>query len=383
MDADLRARTVAAAAVAAEHSDKVDRDARFPQEALDAIRAQGLLRLLICREEGGEGRTAGDVGRVTEILSRACANTGMIYAMHQIQLSALVRHADLDSFATRREEIAERQLLLASATTEIGIGGDVRRSSCAVEPDEHGHFVLKKNAPVISYGEYADAILVTARKDPGSTPNDQVLVYVTPPGLTLEPTSEWNTLGFRGTCSPGYLLTAHGSTDAVLPVPFAEISSQTMLPTSHIFWSSVWLGIASDAVAKARTFVQAAARKSPGVTPPGALRLAELQISLQTFASSVHDATYRYDSLQPGDSELDSVNFAVAMNGLKVSSSTAVVDIVGRALMIVGIAGYREDTPLRMGRHLRDAYGAALMVNNDRILGHTASLELINRRADV
>jgi acyl-CoA dehydrogenase len=36
-----------------------------------------------------------------------------------------------------------------------------------------------------------------------------------------------------------------------------------------------------------------------------------------------------------------------------------------------------------MGRNLRDAYGAALMVNNDRILGHTASLELINRKADV
>jgi hypothetical protein len=32
MDADLRARAVAAAAVAAEHADKVDRDARFPRK---------------------------------------------------------------------------------------------------------------------------------------------------------------------------------------------------------------------------------------------------------------------------------------------------------------------------------------------------------------
>ena len=35
---------------------------------------------------------------------------------------------------------------------------------------------LEKQAPVISYGEYADGVLATARRDPDSPPNDQVLV---------------------------------------------------------------------------------------------------------------------------------------------------------------------------------------------------------------
>jgi acyl-CoA dehydrogenase len=267
----------------------------------------------------------------------------MIFAMHQIQLSALVRHADHDSFARRREVIAKRQLLLASATTEIGIGGDVRRSSCAVEPDEHGHFILKKNAPVISYGEYADAILVTARKDPDAAPNDQVLVYVTPPGLTLEPSSEWNTMGFRGTCSPGYLLTAEGRRTPCCRFLRRHLVSDHAAHLPHV----LVIGLARHCQRRGRQGTHLRSGRSAQVTrrdSPGALRLAELQIALQTFASSVHDATNRYDVLAPGDSELDSVNFAVAMNGLKVSSSTAVVDIVGRALVIVGIAGYREDT---------------------------------------
>jgi len=65
------------------------------------------------------------------------------------------------------------------------------------------------------------------------------------------------------------------------------------------------------------------------------------------------------------------------MNNLKLSSSALVVDIVGRALHVCGIAGYREDSPYSLSRELRDAYGAALMVNNDRIYARTAQMLLI------
>ena len=60
-------------------------------------------------------------------------------------------------------------LLLASATTEIGIGGDVRSSTCFVDR-EGDRARVAKNAPVISYGEHADLILVTARRDADSAP---------------------------------------------------------------------------------------------------------------------------------------------------------------------------------------------------------------------
>ena len=53
-----------------------------------------------------------------------------------------------------------------------------------------------------------------------------------------------------------------------------------------------------------------------------------------------------------------------------------VVDVVGRALLICGIAGYRNDSKFSLCRHLRDAYGAALMVNNDRILKLNATMLL-------
>jgi acyl-CoA dehydrogenase len=73
------------------------------------------------------------------------------------------------------------------------------------------------------------------------------------------------------------------------------------------------------------------------------------------------------------------MGFAIAMNSLKVSASELVVDIVTRAMLILGMAGYREDSPDSLGRILRDAHGAAIMVNNDRINGNTAQMLLVHK----
>ena len=200
------------------------------------------------------------------------------------------------------------------------------------------------------YGSYADGILATARRTEDSPPNDQVLVACLPPGLRLEPTSEWNTLGFRGTCSPGFMLDADGPLDLVLDDPYGDISAQTMLPTSHVLWASVWLGLASEAVDRARRFVRAAARAKPGVHNPAAVRLAELMAVYQQMADLVHSAARLVDESADDPERRGSLSFAIQMNTLKISSSTLVVEIVHRATLICGIAGYREDTPYRMGR---------------------------------
>ena len=355
----------------------VDREARFPTEAFDALRAECLLSILVPTELGGLGATVGDAADVVFQLGRHCASTAMIYAMHQIQVASLVRHGRSDFLRNYLAQVAEHGLLLASATTEIGVGGDVRSSVCTVERDAAGTIRLEKMAPVISYGAYADGILATARRSPESPPNDQVLVLCRPPGLALEPISGWDTLGFRGTCSLGYRLVAEGESALVLDDTYGDISSRTMLPVSHILWSSVWLGLATAAADKASRFVRAEARKKPGVMPPSALRLAELVAQLQRMEELVRGMARRYDEICDDLDVLASMRFAITMNSLKVSSSTLVVDIVNRAMTICGMAGYREDSPYSLGRLLRDAHGAAVMINNDRINGSTAQMLLV------
>jgi acyl-CoA dehydrogenase len=359
----------------------VDRDARFPQEAFDALKAEKLLSAYLPAEYGGLGLDVTQVSALCEALGHYCASTAMIFAMHQIQAACLVHHGlDTPFFRDYAREMVARQTLLASATTELGIGGDVRSSLCAARVVDD-HFILEKQAPVISYGEAADAILATCRKSEDAAKSDQVLVLVRKEDALLRRLSEWDTLGFRGTCSPGFELKSIGRAEQIFPEPYAEIHSRTQHPVAHILWASLWVGLAGDALARARSAVRAEARKNPGVIPISATRLAEADIVHNTMRCTLQATLAEYQRLlDSGDAEaLSSYGFAIRVNDLKLSASQLVLDIVTRAMLICGIAGYRNDSKLTLGRHLRDAAGAALMVNNDRILGQNATMQVALR----
>lgn len=365
--------------VAALHAEDVDQKARFPVETMDALRKERMLSAFIPRELGGLGCSFTELHQICYQLGQRCAASAMVFAMHQIQVGCLVRHgmtsAPLRSYLS---EVSEKQLLLASATSEVGIGGDTRTSSCAVLR-EGEQFTLEKNAPVISYGNYADGILVTARRAPTAPASDQVLVLVRKPDFTLEATGTWDTLGMRGTCSLGFVLKASGPTENILPLPYADISAQTMLPFSHGVWASLWLGIGNEAVNRARAFVRGEARKKPGTVPPSALRLAEVVNLLQLMRANITESVREYEAKMGDPEALSALGFAIRMNNLKVGSSQLLVQIVSAALTICGMAGYKQDSKFTVGRHLRDAYGASLMIANERILTGNASLLLVHK----
>lgn len=363
------------------HAADVDRQARFPRESIDALRRAKLLSAYVPKEYGGMGLNILQIAKICEVLGQYCGSTAMIYAMHKIQVACIVHHAGQSNyFRNYLRQLVQEQRLIASATTEMGVGGDLRSSICAVEVAGKS-FSLTKQAPVISYGESADEILVTCRRAPDAAASEQVHVMVRRGDYTLKPLSGWDTLGFRGTCSNGFTLTANGEAAQILPTPFADILAQTMHPYSHIVWSSLWSGIAMDAVKQARAFVRAEARKTPGETPICAIRLAEVDRVLQEMRDNVQSLTHEYhDLLLKAEPEaFSNFGFAIRTNNLKLSASQLIVDIVGRAMLICGISGYRNDSKYSLTRHLRDAYGAALMVNNDRILKLNATMLMVHK----
>lgn len=371
-----RAQSTVASAAAANSAD-VDRAARFPAEAIDAAREARLLSAVVPCAHGGAGAGMRELAAMCTAVAQGCGSSGMVLAMHHIQVACIARHARGSKFfAAYLDEIVERQPLLASITSEVGTGGDTRSSVCAVE-SEGDRFRLAKQATTVSYGEHADDLLVTARRAPDSPPGDQVLVLLRADDYTLTRTGAWDTLGMRGTCSPSFTLGSTGAAGQILPGSFAQISEQTMVPYSHILWSAVWLGIASDAVARASAFVRGEARKSPGTMPPTAVRLAELSVRLQSLRNNVSAAATEFDALDGALEQLSTMGWALRMNNLKVACSEAAPAIVHDALQIVGILGYKNDSPFSVGRHYRDALSASLMVGNGRIASKSASMLLV------
>jgi acyl-CoA dehydrogenase len=78
-----------------------------------------------------------------------------------------------------------------------------------------------------------------------------------------------------------------------------------------------------------------------------------------------------------GRERLSTLSSALRFNNLKLAASEQASAICRAALEINGIAGYKNDTPFSIGRHLRDTLSAPLMIANERIHETNAGLLLI------
>ncbi len=343
------------------------------------MRDLNLLGLLVPERCGGPGESLADVALVCRSLGRACGSTALIFAMHQIQVACVIagggETAWSDGFLRR---LAQNQLLLASVTSEIGIGGNIRASICA--PDYAGsRLTLAKRSSAISYGDHADALLVTARRNINSAPSDQVMILAERHDTSLVETGRWDTLGMRGTGSKAFDVSLTVSSEQLLPIAFGDVAQHTMLPTSHLLWGAAWLGIASDAAERARNFLRPQAREEQGAASPAALRFEKAVSLIATIQDRLDLVTSQYERKQQDDRDGLSLSFLTEVNGLKIMVSEAALEVVQHALMICGFAGYQYGTPYSIGRHLRDLQAAPLMVNNDRISSNIATMLVAQR----
>jgi acyl-CoA dehydrogenase len=360
--------------VAGPNADDVDRLARFPHESLAAMRDVGLLSAPLPEEFGGGGANAAEMVCAIRALAFHCASSALVLAMHTIEAFNLGRHGTTPSLRDFTREVAKHQLLLANANSEVGVGGDVARSICALNNTQQS-WTLEKDSLAVSYGEYADAIMTTTRSSPDAAETDQIYVIVRRESYTLEPLSEWDTLGLRGTCSRGFRVIAEVDPGLVFDVSFGTMANEGLGQARQLMLSSVWVGLAEAAAAKAHEYVRAAARKSVGVVPPGALRVAEIVGELQAARSLLITSAVRFSSYVEG-SEMSQASFSVTLRDLKVSTSKLSVSIARAALEVCGIMGYKQESPFSMARIIRDAHGGLVMVSNDRYLNDNAQLLL-------
>lgn len=366
--------------VAAVHVDDVDRNARFPLEAVDALREQRALSAFVPEALGGGGVSFPVIAAACFTLGQRCGATAMVFAMHQIQVACIVRHLeDAPWFEHYLSDLAGGQRLIASATSEVGTGGDMRQSVAAVAQDLEGRASFEKQAPTVSYGAYADDLLTTLRRAPDTESSDQVLALACGDQFSLEATGTWDPLGMRGTCSPGFVVRAHFPAEQVLPTPFARVCAETMVPVSHILWSHLWLGIATNAFDRSRAFVRAAAKQKPGTTPPAAQRLSHVMSELSLLRAEVDSGLREFTdaSGEEGREHLSTMAAVLRFNNLKIAASEQAPRICQGALGVCGIVGFKNDTPFSVGRHLRDSLSACLMVANERIHQTNANLLLI------
>ena len=123
---------------------------------------------------------------------------------------------------------------------------------------------------------------------------------------------------------------------------------------------------------RAHAAVRAQARKlraanPDAAPPPGALRLAELSVTLHQARALIAYGASEYERVKDTP-EVMNMGFSALMDSVKLGSSTLVGDIVRKAMGICGMGGYANEGGTSLSLLSRDAAAAPLMVNNDRAL---------------
>lgn len=374
-------RVGAVTPVLAQHARAVDADAVFPVAPLDALRASGLMGLLVPTEYGGLGGGLDDLVRVAAGLSGECLSTGMVWAMHCQQVAALVRHGSPALRERLLPRLAAGEVYVASVTSERVKGGHLLTAHAPLRR-EGGAVIVERDAPIVTGGTVADGFLVTMR-DAGDAPPEAVsLVYLDRAQVTvrLAEGHTWDPMGMRGTHSGPVHLSGRTDEDALVGGAggFRDVALPTFVPTGHIAWAACWLGAARAALRAVVELVRSPAGRAQFDLDSELLRtrLARARLDLDTMAALL--AQVVRDVRRGGDPE--AVDVQLRLNGLKVHAAERSFAVVDSMVEVVGLRhGYLRNSPLPLERLFRDLRSCALNYANDRLLMANGTLALLDR----
>jgi alkylation response protein AidB-like acyl-CoA dehydrogenase len=156
-------RTLADERVAPRAAD-IDRTGEFPQDLRELLAAQDILALPFPTEHGGLGGDLLGICLAVEQLSRACATTGLILAVHELASLPLLLAGTDEQKARWVPDLAAGRRLIAFALTEAEAGSDVAAIRTRAVRDGDG-YVLTGSKRFISHGSVADLVTVFAVTD--------------------------------------------------------------------------------------------------------------------------------------------------------------------------------------------------------------------------
>src|SRR5438128_2678509 len=81
-----------ASGITAPNAADVDAQGRFPSETFAALKEAGVLSAPVPRELGGAGCDLRELAALCSTLAQSCGSSGMVLAMHYIQVACIVRH---------------------------------------------------------------------------------------------------------------------------------------------------------------------------------------------------------------------------------------------------------------------------------------------------
>lgn len=356
---------------------QVDHLALFPRENIDLLGQAGLMGLLVPIEYGGVGGSLADVVRIAQALGAQCLSTAMIWAMHQQQVDAIVRHGSTDLRSWLLPRVAAGDRYIASVTTDPTTGADPRRSSQPIQPLADGNMAIYRLAPVVTGGMHAGGFLMTmAERDDDSR---VTLVYADSEYVEAEELSKWDTLGMRATDSRGVLIRGivPPSSRVGGPGGFRQVSDDSFVPVGHLAWAACWLGAARGGLESVVRLVSTdRGRATSELTRE---RLARARVDVEVVSAVLSSTLREVEEsrhLKVAPSNAAHLHLGV----LKLVASERSTRAIDTLMLLAGLKhGYSIGSEIELERVFRDIRAASLTYSNDRLWASTGALTLLDR----
>ncbi|GAB3125573.1 Rv1679 family acyl-CoA dehydrogenase [Glaciibacter psychrotolerans] len=338
--------------VAAAHASDVDKEARFPIEAVDALRASNLLGLTLPVSVGGLGGGPRDLVRVVSALAGACGSTAMIYLMH-ISAAMPLAAAPPPAFPNLLGDLATGRSLGSLAFSEAGSRSHFWAPVSQPSEDADGIRMIAKKSWVTSAGQ-ADVYVVSTRS-PDAAGVDLYAIQAHTEGVAID--RAWAGMGFRGneSCPMTFDLTLSPDQRIGPAAGGFDLMMGTVLPWFNLGNSAVSLGLA-------RAAVEAAVRHTTGARlehldtslsalPTIRAQLAKMSIDLAMAAAYLDQCADRV--AEPQD------DTPLHVLGSKAASNDAALRITDAAMRVCGGAAFSQQ--LQIDRYFRDARAGHVM----------------------
>ena len=339
------------AEVVAPAAARVDRDAIFPRDSIDALGAAGVLGLISAADIGGGGLGLRAAADVVEHLAGACGSTAMVVLMHYSGVQVLEAHAAPEV----REAVATGHHLTTLAFSESGSRSHFW-APLGTATRDNGSVVLNAQKSWVTSAGQADSYVWSSR--PAAADGAMTLWFVPSRTDGLAQPGGFDGLGLRGNSS-----TPVTATNVVIPGSALlgadgaglDYALGLVLPAFQVLSTAFSLGLIEAVVAETATHLQNTRLEHMGQTlaqqQTVRLDFARMRVETDKLRALLLDTLAALES-QRADAMLR------VLESKAVGAETAVL-VTDLAMKVSGGAAFRKE--LGIERRFRDARAARVM----------------------
>jgi alkylation response protein AidB-like acyl-CoA dehydrogenase len=350
--ADTAARELAPRAA------EVDRESRYPQESLDALKAAGLFALRVSREHGGFGEDMLTTSIIVEELSKKCPSTAMCYKMHLEAAEIICRIPTPYQVEHFVEPMARGEVFTTIAGGESQGEGDnwnSAQTASHVDRVEGGYQINGVRKSYVTSAGKATHYQFACRIGADTPQTSRSALFVERDQIDWEIVEPWDGLGMRGNNSSPMRFTGFVPEENRLGSEHTvqQETGAFNRPVVALTYAAAYLGIASGAY---ELGLEEVSRRFPSGSrrldrPVNQRRMAEMGTQIEAARALLHAASSAFDQGRAPS--------ALPYSQAKVACSEAAVRATQDLMTIFGGTAFASRLPFE--RYFRDARAGLVM----------------------